>query len=590
MAENNARIPPHYVMSAPPNEPAGRTAVTEPAVPKDKARKGPAEAKDSPREIVETVVFVVVLVLLLKSFVAEAFVIPTGSMAETLWGYQKVVQCPECHYSFPVNCSSEVEPPRGSEPIRVVGCICPNCRYPIDFANENERARVQKTGWKEPAPSTGDRVLVAKFLYDFPQRRPERQDVVVFKYPEGPQENFIPKNYIKRLVGLPGETVGIYYGDLYYVEGVDYEGQPLPDKREDLWKREYMYEDAKPAQDFWKNGKFQIIRKPPAIMLAERRIVYDNDHQNRAYPRRWEAESSAWQPDNTDEPRRFQHPDRPGGGTDWLRYRHVLEPGGKPELITDFMGYNTYASRGMHRSLPGLNWVGDLMLECEAVIEQAQGQLVLELAEGVDRFQARFDLAAGSCSLWRLANGREDELARKQVTLKPGKYQLRFANFDERLTVWVNGALPFDQGVNYLPAVQRGPTANDLQPAGIGVQGGTVSVAGLRLWRDTYYTVHTGGNDAGRTVDWANPLNWDGKDDRGDSIGTSLRELPFKTLYVQPGHYLCLGDNSPESSDGRAWGLVPERLLLGRALAIYYPFYFPYWPLYSPVNRIGSIK
>jgi len=44
------------------------------------------------------------------------------------------------------------------------------------------------------------------------------------------------------------------------------------------------------------------------------------------------------------------------------------------------------------------------------------------------------------------------------------------------------------------------------------------------------------------------------------------------TLYVQPNHYLCLGDNSPESSDSRVWGLVPNRLLLGRALLVYYPF------------------
>src|ERR1700730_6652508 len=66
-------------------------------------------ARDVVREIFETVVFVVVLVLMLKTFVAEAFVIPTGSMAETLYGYQKVVTCDECGYVFPVNCSSEVD-------------------------------------------------------------------------------------------------------------------------------------------------------------------------------------------------------------------------------------------------------------------------------------------------------------------------------------------------------------------------------------------------------------------------------------------------------------------------------------------------
>ena len=60
---------------------------------------------------------------------------------------------------------------------------------------------------------------------------------------------------------------------------------------------------------------------------------------------------------------------------------------------------------------------------------------------------------------------------------------------------------------------------------------------------------------------WSNPARWD-----------PLRKLDFATYYVQKGHYLCLGDNSPESSDSRTWGLVPQRLMLGRALMVYYPF------------------
>ena len=39
---------------------------------------------------------------------------------------------------------------------------------------------------------------------------PERWDVVVFRYPEEPEVS-----YIKRLVGLPGETIRIYHGDIY---------------------------------------------------------------------------------------------------------------------------------------------------------------------------------------------------------------------------------------------------------------------------------------------------------------------------------------------------------------------------------------
>jgi len=70
------------------------------------AKKPP---KDSPRELVETIVFVVVLVLILKLFVVEAFVIPTGSMADTLFGYHKTVQCDRCGYTFPVHSTEEEE-------------------------------------------------------------------------------------------------------------------------------------------------------------------------------------------------------------------------------------------------------------------------------------------------------------------------------------------------------------------------------------------------------------------------------------------------------------------------------------------------
>src|SRR5271154_4277978 len=94
-------------------------------------RRAEPKASDTGyRELVETVV--VVLVLLLKTFTAEAFVIPTGSMATTLWGYQKYVDCPKCRFHFPVNCSDEAEAKSGHS-FPVIGCTCPNCRYTINF-------------------------------------------------------------------------------------------------------------------------------------------------------------------------------------------------------------------------------------------------------------------------------------------------------------------------------------------------------------------------------------------------------------------------------------------------------------------------
>jgi signal peptidase I len=60
---------------------------------------------------------------------------------------------------------------------------------------------------------TGDRLLVNKFLYAprggplarlLPGRAVRRGDIVIFRYPEDPRRDFI-----KRVVGLPGETIAI---------------------------------------------------------------------------------------------------------------------------------------------------------------------------------------------------------------------------------------------------------------------------------------------------------------------------------------------------------------------------------------------
>ncbi len=97
--------------------------------------KGPAKTPaktpqphDSFREFIETIVFVVVLVLILKTFLAEAFVIPTGSMATTLLGYHSEVTCQECKYKFLINKSKEADPAEKNHQ-RVTGYHCPNCFY-----------------------------------------------------------------------------------------------------------------------------------------------------------------------------------------------------------------------------------------------------------------------------------------------------------------------------------------------------------------------------------------------------------------------------------------------------------------------------
>jgi len=95
------------------------------------------------------------------------------------------------------------------------------------------------TGSMQNTITVGDHLLVNKFLFApgprfalLPQREIRRGDVIVFKYPGNPfnrerdqQEDNIPfkVNYVKRVIGLPGDTVE--------VKGLQVlvNGQPLPE-------------------------------------------------------------------------------------------------------------------------------------------------------------------------------------------------------------------------------------------------------------------------------------------------------------------------------------------------------------------------
>ena len=158
------------------------------------------------RETVEAFAVAFILAFLFRTFDAEAFVIPTGSMATTLMGEHKDLRCPECGYRYQAGASSESEDlaaQRGMKgpPPEIVAVTCPLCRYTASVDPRTQQGREHPT-------YGGDRILVTKFTYDFTD--PQRWDVVVFKYPLQAQTN-----YIKRLVGLPRESLMIFHGDLH---------------------------------------------------------------------------------------------------------------------------------------------------------------------------------------------------------------------------------------------------------------------------------------------------------------------------------------------------------------------------------------
>jgi signal peptidase I len=113
---------------------------------KEKKKKGVL------RENFEAIIFALILALIIRAFVVQAYKIPSGSMLDTLL--------------------------------------------------------------------IGDHILVNKFIYGvrmpftnktiIPVSKPERGDIVVFKAPVDP-----PKDFIKRVIGLPGDKIEIRNKKLY---------------------------------------------------------------------------------------------------------------------------------------------------------------------------------------------------------------------------------------------------------------------------------------------------------------------------------------------------------------------------------------
>src|ERR1700675_4458114 len=105
----------------------GRSTATLQASPRPSTVESRLHAREGHRDTVEAVVVAFILALVVRGFEAQAFVIPTGSMAPTLMGRHKELSCPQCGFVYAVNASQEVEGP--SFPRQVYSGICVNCRY-----------------------------------------------------------------------------------------------------------------------------------------------------------------------------------------------------------------------------------------------------------------------------------------------------------------------------------------------------------------------------------------------------------------------------------------------------------------------------
>ncbi len=74
----------------------------------------------------------------------------------------------------------------------------------------------------DPTFATGQYLIIDELTYHM--NEPERLDVIVFKFPRDPQ-----KYFIKRIIGLPGETVAITGTAVTIINKENPEGTTLPE-------------------------------------------------------------------------------------------------------------------------------------------------------------------------------------------------------------------------------------------------------------------------------------------------------------------------------------------------------------------------
>ena len=460
--------------------------------------------KNIPTEIaniLDELITAFIMTLLIVIFVIRPYIIPTGSMADTLMGAHFRLRCPQCGFSYEHDFSSrdyglpenavphgKVKPPRSR---------CPSCGY---YSESRELMPVTK----------GDKILALKCIYQFFE--PKRWDVVVFRSPLEPQTN-----YIKRLVGRPGETVKIIDGDVY-VDG-------------------------------------QISRKPPKVQKELWMPVYDNDYQpakpnggsfnGRAWRQPFDVANSEWSLDESN-PAVFcldTTPDR----TSYLKYDTTLG--------NDFRATYAYNDVARYSTSPHCS---DLKLRFYACPSDSFGCIGASLSKYQTLYKAQIDLT-GQILIKRITDDRETILASKTIEpLTAGKPTLiEFANVDHRLFFRVgNEKLTYDLGRAPDDAGQREP---GIEPEVKIFGAGKIKLSHVTIFRDVYYTAI--GNPGPTRATEDNPLAL--REDEFFVLGDNSPISADGRVWHRPG----MGNN------GRSYrkGIVPREYLVGKAILVFWP-------------------
>lgn len=360
---------------------------------------------------------------------------------------------------------------------------------------------MQPTLMGDTSAGVYDRILVDKLSATV--REPERWDITVFKYPL--QKN---QNYVKRLVGMPGDRLFIGGGNLYQVEDKDGVRSYAPirkpdDLQEQLWKSVYP---------------------------ARRLVVGESKALNKA----WVGQpGTAFGEDDTGITANLE-----GGSPRRLVFRDEAN-GGFLDLYWDGYPTATAAAILAKNHPPGQEIVPDARLQATVTADEPLDELSFEIeVRRPGRPTLTYALVAKGGKGRLVVRTREkQEATSPEFALElPAKAAvgIGFAHVDDQLIAWRDGTeiARFDSAewtcregcvLAAVPGKPFAATADHAVVPQIVAKGkGKLRLDDLRLCRDLHYT----------------------------------RDQAPEVIEVPEGHYYMMGDNTLGSIDSRGWTAV----------------------------------
>ena len=459
-------------------------------------------------------------------FVMQVYRIPTGSMAETLRGAHFRIRCAQCGLRYDHDFISErygmknTANPAKKMPIGPLPSRCPSCGYsePKPIRSHDGKYFVMQDGRPKPAYARtifkGDQIFVLKSVYQFFE--PKRWDVIVFKNPTEPRIN-----YIKRCIGLPGESLQIIDGDVFVNGSI----QRKPEKvQEELWMTIYDndYQPARPDEPgfnghTWKQP-FENIGTSKWNLTADNPAVFELDSADATI-------------------HRIQYNDQQGN---------------------DFKATYAYDDPATF----------ELMPVCSDLMVRYYPQLQTDSVAGaqINKYGVAYQgwiKPDGTMQIFRLTPGGQQVLIEESVCTQNDLKKVSrfgFATLDHQVVLeYGETKLVHDLGTG----INDAGTNRTVNPQVRILGQGKLRLSHIGLYRDIHYL----------------------SDDASNPRFHARRATESNPMKLKDAEYFACGDNSPYSADSRIWdkpglsntdipypaGVVPKDYLVGKAFFVHWP-------------------